>query len=107
MDNLHLHPIILFAAVAELADAHDSKSCEVSSCRFDPDQRHIYSSAEITLDTLECNFLSAIYDTKVIHRSLIDPFCEFVIMYIRSDTNCFQIEKPSNEGFSLFYIQSY
>jgi len=28
-------------------------------------------------------------------------------MYIRSDTNCFQIEKPSNEGFSLFYIQSY
>jgi len=26
--------------VAELADAHDSKSCSQKECRFDPDHRH-------------------------------------------------------------------
>src|SRR5689334_5175021 len=28
------------AGVAELADAHDSKSCSQKECRFDPDHRH-------------------------------------------------------------------
>ena len=37
--------------MAELADAHDSKSCARKACRFDPDQRHCVLFGHMTRDS--------------------------------------------------------
>ena len=51
----HMYAIMFYvtnAGVAELADAHDSKSCALKACRFESDLRHHIENKRFTKKTL-------------------------------------------------------